>query len=129
MDSTGCASDIAPKGYAVINAPRLDGHRGGGDGGLAVIYRENLKVTTLPHKPTPTTFDVLVVKFGFYLPTSTDQQIQIVTFVFNELSDLENTLSVAGGHPVYVGDFNCSGSSMSDVDTCMFTWLSCGGQL
>ena len=50
--------EMAPPGYKVVCVPRIDGHRGGG---LAVIYKDYLKLIPVMVAFTPTTFEFQVV--------------------------------------------------------------------
>ena len=57
---------------------------------------------------------------SIYWPPDTD----IVT-ILDELSDLEEFQSTTGGHPILLGDFNCTGALPLEIDYRLNTWLCC----
>ena len=89
-------------------------------------YREGLKVSRVTLKATPATFEVLVVRIivgaecfllaNIYRPPGGD----VVAFL-DELTDLHDEMTVAGGHPVLIGDFNTLGKSAKVIDERLFT--------
>ena len=99
--------DTAPPEYNIMNK---EGHHGGG---LAVIFKDNLKVTRVLINLKTSRFEVITViiivrveKFlmaNIYHPPCPD----IATF-FNELSDLEDFMVTTGGHSIFIGNFNCA---------------------
>ena len=113
--------------HSVINAPRLDGHHGGG---LAIIYCEHVKVALVLLKITPSAFVVLLVRIiigaerfflaNIYQPPGGD----VVTFL-DEFSDLDETLTILGGYLIYLGDFNTPRKAPNELDEWFATWLSC----
>ena len=119
--------DFVRPGYNVINAPRLGGRRGGG---LAIVYREDLKVTRVSPKIKLDTFEVLVVRItvgverfllaNLYRPPG----VAVVAFL-DELSDLDEALTEMGGHLFFIGNFNVPENTPNDVDKRMAAWLSC----
>ena len=121
------SQDLAPPGYAVINAPPADDRRGGGQ---AFIFRDNLSVVPVVLRSCPSAFDVQVVRFSVcaerfllanvYRPPRTD-----INRFLDELSDVLDEIGSLGGHPVILGDFNCPGDAPTKLDDRLEAWLSC----
>lgn len=101
-------SALVPKGYQILQAPRKS--RGGG---IAVIYRENVKMKRAP-TTSYETFEVLECQ----LHDSVDIRLSIVyrppgnrngntaNSFMDEFSDYLSALVSAPGHPLVLGDFN-----------------------
>jgi len=127
-DATDAISmGIAPEGYRVFNAPPPDDRQGGG---LAIIFRDNLNVTSVQLSAGPTTFDLQAVRLvvglqrflfvNVYRPPHTD-----IRRFLDELSDVLDEVGSLGCHTVILGDFNCPGDSPVSIDAGLEAWLSC----
>jgi hypothetical protein len=124
------ASDLAPPGYRVTNAPPADDRRGGGQ---AFIFRKDMTVVPVTLKLCPTSFDVQVVRINIgterflfvntYRPPRTD-----INCFLDELSDVVDEVDEVvslGMHLVILGDFNCPGDAPTEFDSRLEAWLSC----
>ena len=93
-------------------------------------YLMKLQIMLVNIQTSPSTFKALLVKLvigcerfliaNIYRPPG----ITIVTFL-DDLSDVEEFLPPAGGHPILLDDCNCSGALPSEIDDWLNTWLSC----
>jgi exonuclease III len=106
--------DVAPVGYNIVHAHRTTLTKGGRKkrgGGLAVIYRDGLKVSVLPTTSRLSTFEAVQVGItagnkrvnlaGIYRPPPT-----ATASFFEEFADFCDVLESLPGSLIIVGDFN-----------------------
>ena len=110
--------DIAPPGFRLLSAVSSNGRRGGG---LAVIFKEHLKVSTAKLPLSPSSFEMQAINLivgninftllGIYRPPSTNTD----TFL-EKLSDVLDAVNLTDRHSIILGDVNCPGSKPDDID-------------
>ena len=91
-------------------------------------YIFNIKPVKLPQTPTP--FEAMVVNIVVgtkrLVLASVDRFHDMsILDLLDELFELNECLCTVGGHPIIVGDFNCSGRSEDVVDHRLDNWLTC----
>jgi len=115
--------DVAPAGFHVLHVHRhivADGKKCGG--GLAVIYRNNIKVIPHPLSASinPKTFELQVVKLVVPSPVVLLNIYKLdgsIPLFLDELADVVSTVCAGCTDRVLVtGDLNCPGVSPDAVD-------------
>jgi len=128
--------DIAPPGFAVchVHRPRVVGGPSKG-GGLAVVYRDHLKVRTIDLQFQPTTFEQQSIVIS-----STTPPILLINIYqphsppaaafYEELETLFSvSTSKSSARVVLCGDFNCPGSDEKSINVKLAeVFASCGLQ-
>ena len=86
-----------------------------------------MHVTPVTLATVPPTFDVQVVRLvigaerfllaNIYRPPNTN-----INDFLDELSDLHEVLFALGGHPIFLGDFNCPGDASDQLDMRLVAW-------
>ena len=115
--------EVPPLGYSILSHPQNDGRRGGG---IAVVYKKNLKVKD--ETPTETSkimeymkvkaclnganFDVYVV---YYFPGTS-----VISFCEELTNILENDIIGNKGHLILLGDFNIHLDKQDAPNTILF---------
>jgi len=113
--------DIAPTGFHVLHVHRPEGRLTRG-GGLAVIYRNNIKITPHPLSSNfhPTTFELQLVRLNVPSPVALLNIYRLdgsIPMFLDELSDVVSTVcSGSTDRILLAGDLNCPGSSPDTVD-------------
>jgi Reverse transcriptase (RNA-dependent DNA polymerase)/Endonuclease-reverse transcriptase len=123
--------DIAPDGFRCLHAPRV-GRKKKTGGGIAMVYRNNLKVEVMKPPSQPANFELLCAKV-----VSGCRRLNILVLYrpppratasfFDELSALIDFFDAEPGELIICGDFNCPGDIVGTVDSRLTDIISDAG--
>jgi hypothetical protein len=122
-------SSICPSGYSITHSPRV-GRRGGG---LAVIYRDSIAIKPQSkfHAKSFESMELLMTVSStcihlvvIYRPPPSKKNNSTTTLFFSEFSTYLESLSIASGRVIIVGDFNFHLESCTENSSLMFTDLT-----